>query len=273
MPGRRAGQLCSPACWCRWSWGHSLRCCHRCIHQYPCKPASRVGETVTRGLSLPAVLPVPVPGKLPSSGRHSILHPSLQLSSLEYPRGSGRVPCHHTHLLAGPHVVHPHAGDGVAPIATGTGLTAESGGRVDALGAREAGVGMSALRHEERDRLQPQAWQPAPWGDHCPGASQRGPSPASGCIRRGEVSPARTALAALGLLTHPRSVPTSSMSAQYVPLPSSPGGQGPQRYPGYSYVSMQSTPLKQGLGLQRDRCSWKPEEGQAGGETEQPFAP
>lgn len=60
------------------------------------------------------------------------------------------------------------------------------------------------------------------------------------------------------LLTQPRSVPTSSMSAQCVPLPSSPGGQGPQRYPGYSYVSMQSTPLKQGLGLQRDRCSWKP---------------
>lgn len=54
------------------------------------------------------------------------------------------------------------------------------------------------------------------------------------------------------------------MSAQCVPLPSSPGGQGPQRYPGYSYVSMQSTPLKQGLGLQRDRCSWKPEKRRAG---------
>lgn len=58
----------------------------------------------------------------------------------------------------------------------------------------------------------------------------------------------------------PQTVPTSSMSTQWVPLPSSPGGQGPQRYPGYSYVSMQSTPLKQGLGLQRERCSWKPEE-------------
>lgn len=199
--------------------------------------------------------------------------PIPELSSLEHPWGSGRVPRHHTHLLAGPHVVHPHAGDSVAPIATGTGLTAEAGGCVDALGAREAGVGMSTLRHEERDRLQPQAWHPAPWGDHCPVASWQGPSLASGCIRRGEVSSAHTALAALGLLTHPRTVPTSSMSAQYVPLPSSPGGQGPQRYPGYSYVSMQSTPLKQGLGLQRDRCSWKPEEGQAGGETEQPFGP
>lgn len=54
------------------------------------------------------------------------------------------------------------------------------------------------------------------------------------------------------------------MSAQCVPLPSRPGGQGPQRYPGYSYVSMQSTPLKQGLGLQRERCSWKPAETRAG---------
>lgn len=63
------------------------------------------------------------------------------------------------------------------------------------------------------------------------------------------------------------------MSAQCVPLPSSPGGHGPQRYPGYSYVSMQSTPLKQGLGLQRDRCSWKPEKGGQGVRRDVPGSP
>lgn len=260
VPGRGAGQLCSPACWCRWSWGRSPRCSHHCIRRYLCKPASSAGETITWGFALPAALPLPVPspGKLLSSGRHSILHPSP-----ECPRGRGRVRWHCTHLLAGPRVVGPHARDGVAPITAGTGLAAEAGSRVDALGAGEAGVGMSALRHGGRERLHPRARQPARQGGRCPGAFRQDPSLAWGCVRRGEAS-SGSAGAQASLLTRPRRVPTSSMSAQCVPLPSSPGGQGPQRYPGYSYVSMQSTPLKQGLGLQRDRCSWKPEKRRAG---------
>lgn len=57
VPGRGVGQLRSPACWCRWSWGRSPRCSRRCIHQYLCKPASSAAGMVTQELSLPAALP------------------------------------------------------------------------------------------------------------------------------------------------------------------------------------------------------------------------
>lgn len=86
------------------------------------------------------------------------------------------TPRHRAHLLAGPCVVSPHARDGVAPIAAGTGLAAETGGCVDALGAGEAGVGMSALWHRDRERL-----HPPHHGAHHPRVSHQGPSLACGC--------------------------------------------------------------------------------------------
>lgn len=95
------------------------------------------------------------------------LHTALSCSP-EIPRGPGPVPWHCTHLLAGLGIVHPHARDGVASIATGTGLAAEPGRCVDALGAREAGVGMGTLQHQERHRLHPRAQHPSSQGGCCP---------------------------------------------------------------------------------------------------------
>lgn len=151
MSGGGAGQLRSPACWCRWSWGRSHHCSHRCIHQYLCKPASRMGETID--LLPPQLLqethPMPAACLRHCSPSEQILagsaSPARPCSSTNRST-HGQAPQHRTHLLAGLRVVGPHTRDGVAPIATGTGLTAEAGCRVDALRAGEAGVGMSALR-------------------------------------------------------------------------------------------------------------------------------
>lgn len=165
-PGARegAGQCCSPACWCKWSWGRSPHCSHRCIHQYLCKPASSVGEMLNWGPSLWAALPIPALRNLSSStGTAS----SMLSCTAEIPGGPGRVPWQCTHLLAGLGIVHPHARDGVASIATGTGLAAEPRGCVDALGAREAGVGMGTLQHRERHRLHPRAQHPTSLGGCC----------------------------------------------------------------------------------------------------------
>lgn len=128
-----------------------------------------------RGLSLPAALPHSCPRK--AALLRQAQHPP-PVPAAQQPRAPTAIPWHRIHLLAGPRVVRPHAGDGVAPIAAGTGLAAEAGGRVDALGAGEARVGMSALRHEERDRLHPRARHPARWGVHCPRASRQSSSPA-----------------------------------------------------------------------------------------------
>lgn len=122
---------------------------------------SSEGEALTWGLSLWAALPIPAPRKLSSStGTAS----STLSCTLEISQGPGRVPWHCTHLLAGPGIIHSHARDGVASIAAGTGLAAEPRGCVDALGAREAGVGMGTLQHRKRDRLHPRAQHPASQG-------------------------------------------------------------------------------------------------------------
>lgn len=150
MLGGSPGQLRSPACWCRWSWGRSRRCSHHCIHQYLCKPENRMGETID--LLPPQLLqethPMPTaclrhcsPSEQGLAGSASPARPRSPTNQSTH----GQIPQHRTHLLAGLCVVSPHARDGVAPIATGTGLTAEAGCRVDALRAGEAGVGMSAL--------------------------------------------------------------------------------------------------------------------------------
>lgn len=175
MSGRRPEQLRSPACWCRWSWGRSRRCSHHCIHQYLCKPESRMGETID--LLPPQLLQETHPMPAACLGHCSPSEQGLAGSaSPARPRSPtkrsahGQIPQPRTHLLAGLCVVGPHARDGVAPIATGTGLTAEAWCSVDALGAGEAGVGMSALwaRGARKASLRVRHWREHPGGGSVP---------------------------------------------------------------------------------------------------------